>query len=483
MITPGRKLGVDFAEHNSPENCHNGQQSKSAKAWHFITDCDHRPNRSNASTFHGIVPSLGWLELLENEFDKAFVDIDLMLGEFESEQGEIVHECRQKLMAISSVFAQFGHKTQLIHQQKCFFESKLNTSNEKLVEARAANCVLEEQLGTLMLQVHSVQCQLYAKRAPHESDAIRRKLEKEIQISQSKKLPTAKLYANLRLIQEENLHLRSAINLLQSEVYGARLAAKYLDKELAGRIQQIQLLGKEMRGKEYDRLWNQLEAEIHLHRHKTVIKACRGRENKTKSDLRHSLDHRKHSLYKSKSQQRRVKVRKGRGEGLGISITGGSEHGVPILISEIHPGQPAERTEQLFVGDAILCVNGIDLRSVQHSEAVKVLSREMRKSEHLVLDVIFVHPDMDSDDESEVMAETEDGSMINIYDPCVKSAIGDRDTVTDRFSADSNSRVVKTSPSSVDHQIVSSPSSSIRVSSSASYESAIENNAKDRGTH
>ena len=32
-----------------------------------------------------------------------------------------------------------------------------------------------------------------------------------------------------------------------------------------------------MKGVEHDRLWNQLEAEIHLHRHKTVIRACRGR--------------------------------------------------------------------------------------------------------------------------------------------------------------------------------------------------------------
>lgn len=86
---------------------------------------------------------------------------------------------------------------------------------------------------------------------------------------------------------------------LQSEVYGARLAAKYLDKELAGRyvprnlsindkpfcchrIQQIQLLGRDMRIPNHESLWNQLEAEIHLHRHKTVIRACRGREKANK---------------------------------------------------------------------------------------------------------------------------------------------------------------------------------------------------------
>jgi len=44
-----------------------------------------------------------------------------------------------------------------------------------------------------------------------------------------------------------------------------------------GRIQQIQLLGRGMKGPEHDKLWNQLEAEIHLHRHKTVVRACRGR--------------------------------------------------------------------------------------------------------------------------------------------------------------------------------------------------------------
>ena len=48
------------------------------------------------------------------------------------------------------------------------------------------------------------------------------------------------------------------------------------------RIQQIQLLGRDMKGAEHDKLWNQLEAEIHLHRHKTVIRACRGRAHRKK---------------------------------------------------------------------------------------------------------------------------------------------------------------------------------------------------------
>lgn len=56
---------------------------------------------------------------------------------------------------------------------------------------------------------------------------------------------------------------------------------------------------------------------------------------------------------------------------------GGKEHGVPILISEIHPSQPAERCGGLHVGDAILAVNGINLRDAKHKEAVTILSQQV----------------------------------------------------------------------------------------------------------
>jgi C-terminal processing protease CtpA/Prc len=58
---------------------------------------------------------------------------------------------------------------------------------------------------------------------------------------------------------------------------------------------------------------------------------------------------------------------------------GGREHGVPILISEIHPGQPAERCGELSIGDTILAVNGISLKNVKHNDAVRILSKEVRK--------------------------------------------------------------------------------------------------------
>lgn len=40
--------------------------------------------------------------------------------------------------------------------------------------------------------------------------------------------------------------------------------------------------------------------------------------------------------------------------GLGLSIKGGSEHKLPILISKIYKDQAADQTGQLFVGDAVI---------------------------------------------------------------------------------------------------------------------------------
>lgn len=57
-----------------------------------------------------------WLEVLEKEFDKAFVDVDLLLGEIDPDQGDITYEGRQKMTSLSSCFAQLCHKAQTIFQ-------------------------------------------------------------------------------------------------------------------------------------------------------------------------------------------------------------------------------------------------------------------------------------------------------------------------------------------------------------------------------
>ncbi|NXV09787.1 GOPC protein, partial [Cettia cetti] len=310
-------------------------------------------------------------------------------------------------------------------------QAQLVDLKSELTETQAEKAVLEKEVHDQLLQLHAVQLQLHAKTGQNvDSGAIKAKLlfnilflfgdlgffvivkERELEANKKEKVKEAQLEAEVKLLRKENEALRRHIAVLQAEVYGARLAAKYLDKELAGRVQQIQLLGRDMKGPAHDKLWNQLEAEIHLHRHKTVIRACRGR-NDLKRPMQAPPGHDPDALKKSQGVGpiRKVLLVKEDHEGLGISITGGKEHGVPILISEIHPGQPADRCGGLHVGDAILAVNGVNLRDAKHKEAVTILSQQRGEIE---FEVVYVAPEVDSDDEN-VEYEDESGHRYRLY--------------------------------------------------------------------
>lgn len=64
-----------------------------------------------------------------------------------------------------------------------------------------------------------------------------------------------------------------------------------------------------------------------------------------------------YSIENIKLQERMVQIRRSSKDGgLGLSIKGGAEHKLPILISKISKDQSADATGQLFVGDAILKV-------------------------------------------------------------------------------------------------------------------------------
>lgn len=70
-----------------------------------------------------------------------------------------------------------------------------------------------------------------------------------------------------------------------------------------------------------------------------------------------------------------VRVIKSENNGLGISIKGGRENRMPILISKIFRGMAADQVKGLYVGDAILSVNNEELRDATHDEAVRALKR------------------------------------------------------------------------------------------------------------
>lgn len=371
-----------------------------------------------------------WLDILEKEFDKAFVELDLTVGDWESEEPDAVFNIRQKLCTLSSCFAQLTHKAQTIFQNSAKIEAELIHMRAELVESKSKREVLEQELHNLLLQLHSAQLSNLPdsldgkKQDPYfkpDVNNIRKKLEAELRISpihiskhgietdEIKLSPTLIDNAQSRIenaqLMSENASLRNSILALNSEVYGAKLAAKYLDKELAGRIQQLQLLGREMRGEVRDKLWRQLESEILLQRHKTVVRACRrncilnGSEKSCPKPAVPSSEG--GSIGDNNVEQfgeiRTVVVKRKPGQGLGISITGGREHGVPILISELEARGPAALTEKLFIGDAILFVNDKDLRQACHKEAVDILQQQLGDC---VLQVQYIAAD-DSDNSIE----------------------------------------------------------------------------------
>ncbi|XP_055327346.1 beta-2-syntrophin-like [Paramacrobiotus metropolitanus] len=75
------------------------------------------------------------------------------------------------------------------------------------------------------------------------------------------------------------------------------------------------------------------------------------------------------------SEKRTVKIVKDADSGLGISIKGGKENRMPIVISKIFSDMAAEKTHELHVGDAILSCNGHDLSAASHDDAVTALKQ------------------------------------------------------------------------------------------------------------
>jgi hypothetical protein len=70
----------------------------------------------------GMTSSFRWVDTLEKEFDKAFVDLDLILGEMDTDQVDLIDLGRGRMSEMASAWAQLVHKTQTIFQINCKLE-------------------------------------------------------------------------------------------------------------------------------------------------------------------------------------------------------------------------------------------------------------------------------------------------------------------------------------------------------------------------
>jgi len=383
-----------------------------------------------------------WLEVLEKEFDKSFVDLDILLGDIDEEQQDIALEGRERMTRLSAAFAQLCHKSESIFHQNSHLETQLVAMRSEVCQLRSLKTVLERQINDLVYQVHDAQLQLCHLKEPSTKDAssplrnglvdpevIRQKLADHKTSTETngekETLDQRRLTEELEQVKKENAVWKQQALTLRGEVIGAKLAAKYSAKELAGRVQQLQLLIREKEMKlepeMQQKLWNQLEAEINLHRHKTIIRECRSSHPLTNGHVEPAADESADDEPRP-GELRTAFIRKRENQRtMGLSITGGNEHGVPILISEIHPGTAAAECGRLHVGDAILFVNGRDLREVPHEDAVKILS-EAAAQQEITLEVLYIHPDPDELANREVESRAEVAKEIStseypIFDP------------------------------------------------------------------
>jgi hypothetical protein len=83
------------------------------------------------------VASFRWLDTLEKEFDKAFVDTDILLTNIQTDSdngdlteealNEFVYNSREKLKQMCTAWAQLVHKSQTIFEINC--KQEVNETN------------------------------------------------------------------------------------------------------------------------------------------------------------------------------------------------------------------------------------------------------------------------------------------------------------------------------------------------------------------
>ncbi|XP_040573245.1 Golgi-associated PDZ and coiled-coil motif-containing protein [Lepeophtheirus salmonis] len=313
--------------------------------------------------------SFRWLDILEKEFDKSFLELDVKLKDYEEYFEEYVgSKC---LSEISSAFVQALHKAQTVFQVNAKLEAQLLHLREELATSKAQNERLQLDKEYLFNELSRV-------------------LEgKEIHLPPSySNSPKGKFVTDdshrLALLRSENNILRRRLLELESEVVGSRLDVKYLDKELAGRIQQIQILLASNTSQDHKhRVWSQIETEMHLQKSKTISNICYSKQkvrnkfrelSKEVEDSGELTDNRNSKGCVGRAKFKQVHLLKNDADELGLAILGGKEHDLPIMVSETFPETAVGRSKKICAGDVILAVNGDSFKDFGHLEAVKYLS-------------------------------------------------------------------------------------------------------------
>jgi len=299
---------------------------------------------------------LKWVDVLENQFDKSFVDMDLLYNELDEEEDvQIGLLCRKHASSLASCFSQLVHKATVIFQNNAKLEAQLLYFREELVqfEQTQKKLVKEKNYLTQALVTALAENHLLKHTLPVDKDCEttvenseevpgetseetstsitnteetvlntktpspniedhtcdKQEIQKNLELRMESELEHCdpNYSSVMKRLQLKNEELRVEVLELESELVGARLDNVYLDKELAGRIQQIQILASGTPPGVKERLWTQIEAEMCLQRSKTIAQICKSKQtlrskqveadapSDSSEQRKHSEDNRKHS--------------------------------------------------------------------------------------------------------------------------------------------------------------------------------------------
>lgn len=341
-----------------------------------------------------------WVDLLESQFDKSWIELDSLLLQLEEDEDFVVlyNKSRRQASSLASCFSQLSHKATVVFQNNAKLEAELVHLREELANTQATieklsreKVYLSSALQSSLAKNHKVQYpdeDLKSEKSVEDvedSEQVEDVEETEATVTTSKmgdkKIVTASRDVEIcSALLAENKRLRADVIELESEMVGARLDNVYLDKELAGRIQQIQLLlANNTPSDVKEKMWTQIESEMCLQRSKTIAQMCRTKQEvRTRLAEADSVDQTVEKTAEPEDLQERrgkqVMVLKNPADDLGIAILGGKEHNLPIIISEIFANSAVSRASRIQAGDIIKVVNDEDFTSKTHTDAVYYLS-------------------------------------------------------------------------------------------------------------
>ena len=175
-----------------------------------------------------------WADLLENQFDKSWIELDTMLSTLEEDEDfyDIYAKSRRHAASLASCFSQLSHKASVVFQSNAKLEAELIHLREETASNRAAIEQISKEKAYLSKALQSSLAKNHKLTHPEEASEASEEVPSDPipHASSSPLSPPVRDSELCSRLLSENERLRTDVIELESEMVGARLDNVYLDK-------------------------------------------------------------------------------------------------------------------------------------------------------------------------------------------------------------------------------------------------------------